>query len=219
MILVDDKVWTFLYNKEIIFYQSSELEFAPCTLKGQRSNQCARDWGATEGFPTDNWCWAGPGLWNLSFSSGKWEWWFFPPWVTVGVKQNTQNTQAQNRSSVHSDCLSIKRRFPVAVASCALLCTRGSACELPGTRHDSPPAGSLWGSSLACDNGASLRQWRQTGWHRQLGSAGSSWEDQWEGGSFQNAGPTLFWFPVQGTVAVGSGWWKELRTWGPGSPG
>lgn len=36
MILVDDKVWTFLYNKEIIFHQSSELEFAPCTTQKVR---------------------------------------------------------------------------------------------------------------------------------------------------------------------------------------
>lgn len=73
--------------------------------------------------------------------------------------------------------------------------------------------GLLWGSSLGCGDGASLQQWRQTGWHRQLGSAGSSWEDQWKGGSFQNASPTLLWFPVQGTGTVGSGWRKELRTW------
>lgn len=106
--------------------------------------------------------------------------------------------------------LSIKRRFPI---SSGLLCRAvhsGSLCELTGT-----PAmtrllqGLLWGSSL----GASLQQWRQTGWHRQLGSAGSSWEDQWKGGSFQNASPTLLWFPVQGTMTVGSGWRKELRTW------
>ena len=95
---------------------------------------------------------AGQAPWPLEtsvFSSGKWGWWFFPPWVTVGIKQNTQNAQAQclaqNRNSIHSDRLSIKRRFPVGRGLLCPAVHSGSMWADGHTCDDSPPAGPALG--------------------------------------------------------------------------